>query len=193
MRVAVSDEFVSADGKVRLRPFRLSDVLRYVAWTREEQVRRYFASLVAAEDPWWWITLWFKPSSDILGIYASVGPKGEWRHIGGIGFQTVDPESNSAEFGFAIGREEWRNQGYGTAALHALMEYAFLQRNLDSLYARVISENQRSLRVLEKTGFECEQSLELGGKKVVQLRRYRPQYVTGSLIKEWPNHIASAI
>ncbi|WP_225335893.1 GNAT family N-acetyltransferase [Halomicrobium urmianum] len=51
---------------------------------------------------------------------------------------------------------EERGQGYATEAVDLLCEWAFLDRQLEKLLARVFDGNDASMRVLEKVGFQRE-------------------------------------
>lgn len=63
-----------------------------------------------------------------------------------------------AEIGYMIAPEQWGN-GYATAAVALVCQYAFDERRLDKLYALPYATNPASARVLEKIGFELEGTL----------------------------------
>ncbi len=144
---------VVAGTQVILREFQWLDVPNYVRWVQEAEAKKFFNPFLTSEDPFWLVSLWFKPATDILGIWAPEGSDGKLCHVGGIGFQHIDRVTREAEFGFLIGRPEWRDKGYGTDALAALVKYAFNDLDLLSLYAQVVESNTRSLKVLRKVGF----------------------------------------
>ena len=58
----------------------------------------------------------------------------------------------SAELGYWIAEEYWGN-GYATESSKALIEHAFNDLNIETIYATYRSENRQSQRVLEKLGF----------------------------------------
>jgi len=61
----------------------------------------------------------------------------------------------NAEIGYWIGEPYWGN-GYATAAVKLLGQYAFEELDLLRLYAYVYGYNAASMRVLEKAGFQKE-------------------------------------
>lgn len=63
--------------------------------------------------------------------------------------------SQSAQIGYWIG-EEHAGQGYMSEGLKLLCEYSFTRHGLHRLEAACIPSNDRSIRLLEKTGFERE-------------------------------------
>ena len=75
--------------------------------------------------------------------------------IGYAWLMDVDETSGHAEVGFWIVQEE-RDSGYATETLDLVVEYAFQERGLRRLFARVFEGNDASMRVLEKVGFERE-------------------------------------
>ncbi len=70
----------------------------------------------------------------------------------------VNDVAGHAEVGYWIVDEE-RGQGYATEAVDLLAEWAFEDRQLHRLQARVFAGNEASVRVLEKAGFEREGTL----------------------------------
>ncbi|WP_135534278.1 GNAT family N-acetyltransferase [Halostella pelagica] len=102
-----------------------------------EQEREFFEEVVSDED-----------SVDLL-VTADDRP------VGMVSLNTVDEENGVGELGYWIVPDEWGN-GYATDAARTLTEYAFDQRRLHRVQARVVAFNDASARVLEKAGFERE-------------------------------------
>jgi ribosomal-protein-alanine N-acetyltransferase len=67
----------------------------------------------------------------------------------------LDSANRRAELGFALGREFW-GRGYMTAALPAIIEFAFDCLGLHRVFADTDPRNVRSIRVLERLGFRRE-------------------------------------
>ncbi len=63
--------------------------------------------------------------------------------------------SMSAQIGYWIG-EEYAGFGYMSEGLRLICEYSFTRHGLHRLEAACIPSNERSIRLLEKTGFERE-------------------------------------
>lgn len=77
------------------------------------------------------------PDDDPVGIVGVSGISHAWG-TGEVGYH-VDPDA--------------QGQGYATAAVGRLVDYAFDQRRLEKLSADVLATNTTSQRVLEKNGF----------------------------------------
>lgn len=73
--------------------------------------------------------------------------------IGTCGLRAIDRENGTALFGIMIGEKRSWDQGYGTAATRALIEYAFQELDLREVRLSCHRENRRAIRCYEKAGF----------------------------------------
>jgi RimJ/RimL family protein N-acetyltransferase len=64
----------------------------------------------------------------------------------------VDVTDEAGEVGFWIGKPYW-NQGYATAGTRHLLSFAFHELELPKAFARPLTRNAASRRVLRKLGF----------------------------------------
>lgn len=74
--------------------------------------------------------------------------------IGLIDLFEFDPKNNRAGIGIVIQNNENRSNGFGSEALALLIQYAFYHLNLNQLFANIDSENEQSIRLFTKFGFE---------------------------------------
>jgi RimJ/RimL family protein N-acetyltransferase len=97
-------------------------------------------------------------------LAACAEPHDDWRFAieidgaaaGGMGFRPgEDVHAHCAEVGYWIGRAHW-GRGLIVAALRAAVPVAMQALRLHRVAAGVYSNNPRSMRVLEKVGFERE-------------------------------------
>ncbi|SFR88404.1 Protein N-acetyltransferase, RimJ/RimL family [Halomicrobium zhouii] len=93
----------------------------------------------------------------------------------------VNDVSGHGEIGYWIVESE-RGQGYATEAVDLLAEWAFHDRQLHRIQARVFAGNEASMRVLEKAGFEREGTMR-------EAYRVEGEFVDaalfGLLAREW--------
>ena len=80
--------------------------------------------------------------------------------VGLIDLFDFDPKNQRAGLGIVVLQNEDRNKGVGSEAIELLCQYAFETLNLHQLYANVASDNETSLHLFKKLGFE-----EAGVKK----------------------------
>ena len=73
-------------------------------------------------------------------------------HIGELCFKGIS-ETGSTEIGYGVAAG-YTNLGYATEAVTAAVNWALNHREINSVTAEVDKENEASVRVLEKSGFE---------------------------------------
>ena len=101
--------------------------------------------------------------------------------IGTCTLLRIDAEHGRGEIGFAVAKAYW-GRGYGSAAVAALVRFAFLELALHRLEADVDPRNATSLRLLERLGFAREGYLReryhVGGE-------VQDSIILGLLRREW--------
>jgi ribosomal-protein-alanine N-acetyltransferase len=103
--------------------------------------------------------------------------------IGAISLLNISDDGHRAELGYWIGRKFWE-QGYGTEAARAVMEYGFSELYLNRIHGRCLKRNRGSGRVLEKAGMRyegCQRGHENKEQKFEDIMLY------GILKSEWTN------
>lgn len=75
--------------------------------------------------------------------------------LGLIDLFDFDPKNNRAGVGIVIQKNDRRNQRIGSEALGLLIEYSFYHLNLNQLYANIDTENEASIALFTKFGFQC--------------------------------------
>ena len=74
--------------------------------------------------------------------------------IGLIDLFDFDPKNKRAGIGILIKDEGNRNKGVGSESIEILSRYAFKTLQLKQLYANILEENERSIHLFKKLGFE---------------------------------------
>ena len=74
--------------------------------------------------------------------------------LGLIDLFEFDPKNNKAGIGIVIQGSENRRQNIGSEALELLIPYAFYHLNLHQLYANIATENEASIALFTKFGFQ---------------------------------------
>ena len=78
--------------------------------------------------------------------------------IGLIGLHTWDHHHQRAELGYDLAASSW-GQGLASEAALAVIEYGFTMMKLHRIQAYTIAGNHRSVRLLERLGFQREGTL----------------------------------
>ncbi|MFD0933041.1 GNAT family N-acetyltransferase [Psychroflexus salinarum] len=73
--------------------------------------------------------------------------------IGFIDLYDFDPKNKRAGLGILI-LEDYQSKGYGTEALELMLDYAYDVLDLHQLFASIMEDNKRSLKLFKSFGFE---------------------------------------
>lgn len=76
--------------------------------------------------------------------------------IGITSLINVDYKNRNAECIIDIGDKNFWGKGYGAEAMKLLLNYSFLELNMNRLSLRVFSFNDRAISLYEKIGFQYE-------------------------------------
>jgi diamine N-acetyltransferase len=108
-----------------------------------------------------------------LRLMIDVAEKGEIRTIGSIDIFDFDPVNKRAGLGIFINAEE-RKKGFASEALVEVIKYSFGKLGLHQLYCNITEENEASLKLFQKSGFEI-----CGLKKewVLCCEKYSDEYI----------------
>lgn len=140
---------------IDLREFEQRDAESIVAHANNPAVSKYlrdiFPSPYTVKDAEWWLSEGCLVA-DTLNRAIVLNDS----CIGSIGVTFQQAEHRfSAEIGYWIGEQHW-NHGFGSAAIKQLTELVFSEHEIRRIYAPVAGENKASMRILEKSGYECE-------------------------------------
>lgn len=100
----------------------------------------------------------------------------EGRLVGLVNVDGLDWPNSHAEIGVALISEESRGQGFAREALSLLIQYAFCELGLKRVWARIIEDNEPSIRLFEKLGFQREGELR---QHVYRHGQYRNMLIYG--------------
>jgi RimJ/RimL family protein N-acetyltransferase len=102
--------------------------------------------------------------------------------VGGIGFSPgSDVERYSAEIGYWLGEQYW-GRGIVADALSLVTAYAFRECGMLRLFALPFADNARSIRVLEKAGYQREGILRSSS---VKFGKPRDQALYAKVNPDW--------
>jgi ribosomal-protein-alanine N-acetyltransferase len=140
--------------RLRLRPFRASDVADALAYRDDREFALYLPHIpqpFTFQDAEAFVKVNMSEPWDRSPTFAVVLDR---TLIGTVNLE-VDAESRSARLGYAIGRAWW-GQGLATEAAHAVVAWGSQAFSLVRIAASTDARNLRSQRVLEKLGMRRE-------------------------------------
>ena len=153
---------VARGGGVFVRPPQMSD---YAAWAEMRALSREY---LAPWEPTWSrdeltrgafrqrLRHYARETREGTGYAFFVLREGDAAFLGGLSLSNVRRGvTQSATIGYWVGRPH-ANQGHMTAAVSAINPFVFDLLALHRLEAACLPSNLASIKVLERTGFECE-------------------------------------
>jgi RimJ/RimL family protein N-acetyltransferase len=154
--------------RLRLRPFRKSDLDDYAALNADPEVLRY---LGCGAEPWDRGRA-SRHMAFLLGHWQVWG-SGTWAvthresgaFLGMVGFS--EPEGwPGLELAWTLARRAW-GHGYATEAARAALDYAFTAWKRDRIISLIAPENQASIRVAERLGETLQGRIDHYGREML--------------------------
>jgi len=135
---------------VTLRPTSVEDLDTLMRWVNDPDMTGRFAHLghVTREEERAYLE--HISASDRDWLYAIEDECGLM--IGTVGLHDIDREARTARFGIIIGRKDRWGQGYGRAAITALIEQAHAY-GLHEIWGVTRADNDRMRHLLGRLGF----------------------------------------
>lgn len=103
-----------------------------------------------------WLEFHRTCAGEVLWVIAS---REDDRPVGHVGLYEIDHRCRSAEFAIMIGDRTVWGHGVGRACTQRMLEYGFLQLNLNRISLHVLSTNERAIRLYTSLGFVEEGKL----------------------------------
>ena len=145
-----------------LRPFVLEDApamyknwasnpenLNFVTWDAHTSSERTRESIKR------WVEQYQKPDTYKWAICFKTSPD---QVIGDISVVSQDPESQSCELGYILGKKFW-GQGFMTEAVIAVLAFLLNEVGFKEIKATYVSLNPASGKVMEKTGMQYVETI----------------------------------
>lgn len=145
-------------GDVVLRKIEVSDAERYLSYMSDSRMEGFLTKenrpqdyAKAQQEVGYWGSLFETKRS----IYWCIALKENNLMIGTAGFNTILFGHDRAEISYDLDPEYWGN-GLMLKSIKAILRYSDLILRLKRVQATVIIDNNRSIKLLERCGFERE-------------------------------------
>lgn len=163
--------------KVKLREKRLADAADDYAWLTDAEL----AELDAAPLPTTTFPQYLAAYTSDLRYPPTIRHQfaietGEGKHIGNCTYYGIDNDKKEAELGIMIGDRDYWDQGYGTAAVAALLDYAFQRTKLNRLYLKTLVANRRAQKCFARCGFTPYGHLKKDGYSFILMELHRKEW-----------------
>jgi [ribosomal protein S5]-alanine N-acetyltransferase len=144
--------------RLRLRPFTLADApeVQRLAGDREvasttQNIPHPYEDGVAER----WINTHQEQFEKDVMVILAVERLADGQLMGAVSLAGIDRHDNRAELGYWIGRPFW-GSGVATEASLAILHYGFVEMKLNRIFARHLTRNPASGRVMQKIGMTYE-------------------------------------
>jgi [ribosomal protein S5]-alanine N-acetyltransferase len=142
--------------RVYLRALEVEDHLKIHKWRTDEEIKQNFSGIPLYssslnEKNWVESKIFDKHS---VSCAICINETNEF--IGCIFLNDIDYHNRTGHIPVLIGEKQYWGQGYATDARIIMLKYAFMDRGLERIWAKVIEGNDGAIRMLEKAGFRKE-------------------------------------
>lgn len=163
--------------KVKLREKRLADAADDYAWLTDAEL----AELDAVPLPTTTFPQYLAAYTSDLRYPPTIRHQfaietGEGKHIGNCTYYGIDNDKKEAELGIMIGDRDYWDQGYGTATVAALLDYAFQRTKLNRLYLKTLAANRRAQKCFARCGFTPYGHLKKDGYSFILMELHRKEW-----------------
>ena len=145
--------YVLIGPQVALGPMRTDLIANYLNWKNDVELQRALSGAKALHTLESYTELYQRemaePDSLVLTIYvrASETP------IGTVKVSNICYQNRTARFTIIIAHSDARQRGYATEATQLMLDYAFRDMQLYSLYVQIPQYNIAAFKTFEKVGF----------------------------------------
>lgn len=169
--------------RTRLRAYQRTDLTAAVQFLNQHEVRSLlepgipFPLRMEDEEQWYQS---FSAISD--GVYHfAIERIDTGEYIGGCGINKVSQKSRVATVGIFLGTVH-QNQGFGSEAMQLLVDFCFLEMNLNKVKLKVYAFNQRAIHCYQRLGFQTE---GVQRQEIFRNGSYHDEWLMALLRPEW--------
>lgn len=142
--------------RVYLRAFEIDDHVLLHKWRQDKEISHNFSGIPlfpSSENEKQWVE---GKIFDKLNVSCAICLKETNEFIGAVFLNDIDYHNRSGHIPTFIGEKSHWGKGYATDARILMLYYAFFERGLERIWARVLENNSAALKMLEKTGYKKE-------------------------------------
>ena len=145
--------------RVYLRAFELEDYEKIHRWRNDRDIARNFGGVPlftsSLNEKKWLEDRIF----DKLNVSCAICLKKTKEFIGCIFLNEIDMHNRCGHVPVFIGEKKHWGKGYATDARILMLHFAFFDRGLNRVWARVLEDNPGALKMHEKCGYKQEGAL----------------------------------
>lgn len=142
--------------RIYLRAFELEDHLKIHKWRNDKDIARNFGGIplfTSSQNEKKWLE---EKVFDKNNVSCAICLKKTKEFIGCIFLNEIDLHNRSGHVPVFIGEKKHWGKGYATDARILMLKYAFIDRGLNRVWAKVLEDNPGALKMHEKCGYRQE-------------------------------------
>jgi RimJ/RimL family protein N-acetyltransferase len=142
--------------RVYLRALEIEDHIFIHKWRQDDEISRNFGGIkmfASSLNEKKWVE---DRIFDKQNVSCAICLKETDEFIGCIFLSDIDMHNRSGHCPTFIGEKSYWGKGYATEARMLMLHYAFHERGLNRIWARIIEDNIGSTKMLEKCGYQKE-------------------------------------
>lgn len=169
--------------KIRLREYMREDMPCALAYLNDPEVKRFLKPRIPFPITMEEQMKWYECNSSSKDKYSfAIEAIEDGRYIGGCGINETDWKNSSVVIGIFIGDKKLWGKGYGYDAVKVLIEFIFLQMNINKIKLSVYAFNERAIKCYEKCGFKREGTLR---QEIFRDGKYHDEHIMAILREEF--------
>ena len=137
---------------VSLRDFTEEDIRLKVEWINNPENNQYLHYDIPIEYEK--KLRWFHQKDNAHRMDCTIEYDGQ--PVGVIGLLSIDKVNQKAEYYITVGNTSYQRKGIATKATMLILEYAFLDLDLNKVYLTVDADNEKACGLYERVGMTCE-------------------------------------
>jgi RimJ/RimL family protein N-acetyltransferase len=171
---------------LRLAAAEAADQAVFASWSQDDEYMR-----LLDDDPVRPVSAAFFSSfteSKADSYYFHLRTLAEDQLIGFVVLFNLKWSNQTAQLAIGIGQPEFRGKGYGQDALRLILNYAFIELNLNRVSLSVLSYNTQAIKAYERVGFIREGAQR---KAIQRNGTFYDLVMYGILREEWATEQAT--
>lgn len=146
--------------KIRLREYRKEDIPIRINYINDPEICKNLTPDIPYPVTLHEEEKWFQSINTLSDSYKfAIETLEDKQFIGGCSINGVDWKNSVATVGIFIGDKDYRGKGYGSDAMRVLMDFIFMQMNINKIRLTVYSYNESAIKCYERCGYKIEGTL----------------------------------
>lgn len=149
-------EFIMKDLRIYLRAFEIEDYKLIHKWRNDDEITRNFGGLklfTSSENEKKWVE---SKIFDRENTSCAICLKDSDEMIGCVFLGDINLINKTGHCPTFIGDNKHKRKGFATEARMLILKYAFFDRGLNRIWARILTDNIGSIKMVEKCGYKKE-------------------------------------